>query len=53
MEIKPCKNCLYYDNCIENVFPCDYDFPSKLQERLYHLFVEGYDCFIKIRCDDE
>lgn len=53
MEIKPCKNCLYYKNCIEDIYPWDYEFPIKLKERLYNLFVDGYDCFIQIRCDEE
>jgi hypothetical protein len=47
MEIKPCKDCLYYDDCIKNNL--SYDFPDKLKNRLYYMFVEGWDCFIKKR----
>lgn len=44
MELKPCKNCLYYKECIlESEDPND---PSTLKERLYKIFVEGWDCFV-------
>lgn len=43
MEIKPCKKCLDYNICIkDSEFPDD---PPALKERMYNIFVEGYDCF--------
>lgn len=44
MEITPCKHCLYYMECIlESENPND---PPTLKERLYKIFVEGWDCFV-------
>ena len=51
MEINPCKDCLYYEDCIKG--SCSYDFPDKLTERIYYMFTEGYDCFIRITRDEE
>lgn len=47
MKIDPCKDCLYYERCSKST--SSYDFEDKLKERLYNLFVEGWDCFIEIR----
>ena len=51
MEIKPCKNCLNYDDCMKK-HSKDVDdypyFPVNLKNRIYNIFVEGWDCFIKI-----
>ena len=51
MNINPCKDCLYYDNCVEE--DLSFDFSHQLKERIYNMFVEGYDCFIKIRRDED
>ena len=56
MDIKPCKDCLYYDDCIKK---CINDFymypylPVKLKTRIYRIFVEGWDCFHRINRDLE
>lgn len=51
MEINPCKDCLYYEDCIGN--EPKYDYPYKLTNRIYYLFVEGHDCFIRVRRDED
>ena len=44
MTVKPCKYCLYYEDCIKNSEnPND---PPALKERLFRLLVEGWDCFV-------
>lgn len=47
MEIKPCRDCLYYKDCIENDDSYEYpDSPVRLKDRIYDIFVEGKDCFL-------
>ena len=53
MEIKSCRDCLYYDECIRNV---EYEYPDnphRLKDRIYNIFVEGRDCFYGINRDLE
>ena len=49
MERKPCKDCLYYKDCIRDS-ECPDD-PPALKERIYNIFVEGWDCFYRINRD--
>lgn len=51
MEIKPCRDCLYYDDCIKNSE--DPNHPPALKERLNIIFIDGYDCFVRINRDLE
>lgn len=51
MMINPCKNCLYYDDCIRDSE--DPNNPPALKDRLFNIFIEGYDCFVGINRDLE
>lgn len=48
-EIEPCRDCLNYDDCIKNAEYEYPDIPYKLKERIYNIFVDGWDCFCKSR----
>jgi hypothetical protein len=53
LKIKPCRDCLYYDDCIREA---EYEYPDnppKLKDRIYNIFVEGWDCFYGINRDLE
>lgn len=49
---KLCKNCLNYYKCIKEGYVDQDGIPVRLKDRLYCLFVEGYDCFVR-RFEDE
>lgn len=51
MKIDLCKDCLYYEGCMQN--KPEYPVPVNLERRIYDLFVNGYDCFIEIRRNKE
>ena len=51
VKINACKDCLYYNDCIRDSE--DINNPPALRERLYIIFVEGYDCFHRINRDWE
>ena len=56
MEIKPCKDCLYYDDCIKKSVKSFDDYAHlqvNLKNRIYKMFVEGLDCFHGINRDWE
>lgn len=56
MEIKPCKDCLYYDDCIKKHVKslADYAYLQvKIKDRIYKIFIEGLDCFHGINRDWE
>ena len=44
---KLCKDYLYCRKCIEEGYADQDGIPTKLRNRLYSLFVEGYDCFVR------
>ena len=51
MKIESCRDCLYYDDCIkDSENPND---PPALKERIYKIFIEGWDCFVGINRDWE
>lgn len=50
---KLCKNCLDYRKCIKEGYVDQDGFPVRLKDRLYSLFVEGYDCFGRKFEDEE
>ncbi len=49
INIRPCKDCLYYEDCIRNAE--DMENPVRLKDRIYDIFVEGRDCFWGINRD--
>ena len=54
MKIKPCKKCVWYSKCFESARPSeDPLFPQELKDRIYNIFVEGWDCFMKDRSDED
>lgn len=48
-EIEPCRDCLNYDDCIRDAEYEYPDVPPKLKERMYNIFVDGWDCFCRSR----
>lgn len=54
MEIKACRDCLWSDECI--MWNKSYNHQQNedsIKNRLYNLFVNGYDCFVQSHFDEE